>query len=483
MNKRPARALALVLALSLSAFSLPATAFALEAEGDEAALAETGLSLQTDRQAESWRYSGGEPTMAEESGDERGIEPLAFDLAWTETADGFLSSNGAVIEGAVRKGIDVSEHQGWIDWEAVKASDVDFAIIRCGYGNDWSAQDDRYWQRNVSECERLDIPYGVYIYSYAENLAMAQSEANHTLRLLAGHDPEYPVYYDLEESSMASADKRELLGDMAELFCSQIEAAGYTAGVYANLNWWNNYLTDPVFERWDRWVAQYNVSCWYTGSYGLWQSTSSGSVPGIAGPVDLNFEMVGYTKDVEEDAWFVESGAFRFAYGNGIIDGYGDGLFGPYDAITRGQVATILWRMAGSPARNAADFADVDYGAYYGAAIEWARATGVIHGFTQDGRDVFQPERSITREELAVMLSNYASVCDGVGSLGGVPALSAKPDAHEVSSWAAPQMAWAVECGIINGVQENGTAYLRPQHTATRAEMAQMVTTYLTAVV
>ena len=88
-------------------------------------------------------------------------------------------------------GIDVSSHQGKINWAEVKNSGVDFAIIRCGYGQNNPSQDDMFFARNVSECERLGIPYGVYLYSYALTENDAYSEAQHALRLIKGHNPKY----------------------------------------------------------------------------------------------------------------------------------------------------------------------------------------------------------------------------------------------------------------------------------------------------
>ena len=96
-------------------------------------------------------------------------------------------------------GIDVSSHQGYINWD-VAAGYIDYAIIRCGYGSDYTANDDSYWEYNASECERLGIPYGVYLYSYAEKESEAKSEADHVLRLLNGHNPTLPIYYDLEDT-------------------------------------------------------------------------------------------------------------------------------------------------------------------------------------------------------------------------------------------------------------------------------------------
>ena len=257
--------------------------------------------------ANSWRYTNGELTATE-------VKPKARAVsnAWEWTDEGYISSNGSVIEGAKYKGIDVSEHNGKINWEKVKADGIDFAIIRCGYGMDDPEQDDDYWEYNVSECERLGIPYGVYLYSYADSTTRASKEADHTLRLLEGHNPQLPVYYDLEETSLESESNRTLLANMAKTYCNKIEDAGYVVGVYSNTNWWNNYLTSSVFDQWDRWVAQYNYECRYEGEYTLWQCTSTGKVDGIKGNVDINFmfnskymesldDLAGENKDAIKD--------------------------------------------------------------------------------------------------------------------------------------------------------------------------------------
>ena len=177
-----------------------------------------------------------------------------------------------------------------IDWEKVKNDGIDFAIIRCGYGQDMESQDDDYWEANVEACEALGIPYGVYLYSYADTLEKAQSEAQHVLRLLEGHDPAYPVYYDLEDNiTLELSDSMKT--QVAATFCNIITDNGYEAGVYSSLYWWNDYLTDPVFNNWSRWVAQWNPTCDYQGEYELWQCSSTGQVDGIEGNVDLNFLM------------------------------------------------------------------------------------------------------------------------------------------------------------------------------------------------
>lgn len=177
--------------------------------------------------------------------------------------------------------IDVSEHQGKINWEKVKPQ-IDGAILRCGYGMDIEKQDDAYFKRNADECTRLGIPFGVYLYSYANSEEKAKSEAEHVLRLINGYKLSYPVYLDLEENGTQSGaiERANIFGDI-------IEKAGYWCGVYANLNWWNNYLVG--LERFTKWVAQYNRTCDYKGSHlDIWQYSSKGTVAGISGNVDMN---------------------------------------------------------------------------------------------------------------------------------------------------------------------------------------------------
>lgn len=231
----------------------------------------------------SWRYQNGERL-------EQNAPAEIMTLSLTEGVTVF-NSNGYW-------GIDVSHHQGEVNWEAVKAAGIDFAVIRCGYGDDLVSQDDRQWHRNVSECERLGIPYGVYLYSYATDASMAASEAAHTLRLLEGHNPDLPVFYDMEENRQLVLGASGL-AELARTYCDTLVAAGYDVGVYASLNWWQYYLTDPVFENWYRWIAEWRSSCTYTGRYEMWQYTDCGTISGINGVVDMNYwyEPIGVKED------------------------------------------------------------------------------------------------------------------------------------------------------------------------------------------
>ena len=119
------------------------------------------------------------------------------------------------------KVIDVSHHQGAIDWEQVKNAGIAGVIIRCGYGMDQASQDDREWKRNADACARLGIPFGAYLYSYADSIEKAASEAQHALRLLAGYRLSYPVYYDIQKAGTENG-----AAERARVFCEKIRSAG-----------------------------------------------------------------------------------------------------------------------------------------------------------------------------------------------------------------------------------------------------------------
>lgn len=200
------------------------------------------------------------------------------------------------------KGIDVSNAgQGKIaDWSKA-AKNIDFAIIKCGYGSDYTDQDDVQFKTNVAACQKYGVPFGVYLYSYATSVEKAKSEAAHALRMIKGLKLDYPVFLDLEESRISALGKAKIL-EITKAFCYEIEKAGYQYGTYANKNWFTNYLTDKWYDSKIKWVAQYNNSMTYTGTVDIWQYSSTGSVPGINGNVDMNYCYTSFVKgDVNND--------------------------------------------------------------------------------------------------------------------------------------------------------------------------------------
>ena len=185
------------------------------------------------------------------------------------------------------RGIDVSKYQGDIDFDKVKRSGVDFAIIRIGYGQ-YESQKDPKFERNYEGFKRVGIPVGVYLYSYAKSVEDAKREANVVLKWLNGRKLNLPVYYDIEDKSQINLGK-SVLTNMCVAFCSVIEKAGYWAGIYANKYFFTTYLDyQKLEERYTIWVAQYNDTNTYRGKYDMWQYTSSGRVDGISGNVDMD---------------------------------------------------------------------------------------------------------------------------------------------------------------------------------------------------
>ena len=212
----------------------------------------------------------------------------------------------------VYNGIDVSYYQKDIDWESVANSGVGFVIIRAGYGGNWESQDDAKLTEYVAACEKYNIPYGLYLYSYASEIdnsdTSAQAEARHMLRLLNtlktyNYEPNLgtKVFIDMEDGSVVNAGKDKLTA-VSDTFCSTIEANGYSCGVYANRTWLTNYLNAPdLAEKYDIWLAEYlpvvsptfNYAKTQTPIYNLteikyWQFASDGKISGISGNVDMD---------------------------------------------------------------------------------------------------------------------------------------------------------------------------------------------------
>ena len=198
-----------------------------------------------------------------------------------------------------KNGIDVSKYQGKINWEIVKPN-IDFAIIRCGYGSDYENQDDPEFKRNADECTRLGIPFGVYLYSYAKNTDSALSEANHVLRLIKDYKLEYPIFYDVEDKSQTSLSNKELT-DICTTFCDVLENNKYYVGIYSNLYLFNTKLNSSVLDKYDKWLAEWRNEPTYTKPFGMWQYTSNGSVPGINTRVDQDIAYKDYPKIIREN--------------------------------------------------------------------------------------------------------------------------------------------------------------------------------------
>ena len=193
------------------------------------------------------------------------------------------------------KYIDVSEHNGIIEWEKVKAN-VDGVIIRAGYGINHI---DKRFTYNISECNRLGIPCGAYWFSYALNPTMAKQEATYLLSAVKPYRVELPLAFDFEYDSTRVAQNNgvkvtmQLVSDMTRSFCEFIEGANYYVLNYSNPDYLDRFFDDDVETRFGTWLASWPSAKVYDVTKPprkcqIWQHTSKGSVPGINGNVDIN---------------------------------------------------------------------------------------------------------------------------------------------------------------------------------------------------
>lgn len=260
----------------------------------------------------------------------------------------------------VKTGVDVSKWQGEIDWEKAKADGVEFAMIRAGYGQ--GNIDDRF-KRNADECTRLGIPFGVYWFSYAYTEDMARKEAQYCLNAVAPYKLSYPIAFDFEYDSVDHAQgkgvivTKTLASAIARAFLTEIENAGYYATLYANPNYLATYFDDNIPTRYDIWLAQWPRNpqpepkpeqCG-----GMWQYTSSGTVDGIEGRVDMNYAYYDYPtltgnipepeepeQEEEPMTWEEEQkGATEWVVAEGLSDGER-----PNDGVKRIEFWVTLWR-------------------------------------------------------------------------------------------------------------------------------------------
>lgn len=195
------------------------------------------------------------------------------------------------------KGIDVSQYQQGVDFKKVKASGVDFVIIRAGYGK-YANQKDPCFESHYKAAKAAGLKVGAYWFSYATTAAEAKAEATACLSVIKGKTFEYPIYFDLEERSQF-AKGRSFCDSLVKTFCNALEHAGYWAGLYISRSPLQQYISASVAKRYALWVAEYGSRCNYGGTYGMWQYSSTGKVSGISGNVDMDICYVDYPAKIE----------------------------------------------------------------------------------------------------------------------------------------------------------------------------------------
>ena len=198
------------------------------------------------------------------------------------------------------KGIDVSEHQGVIDWAKVAKDGVKFAVIRAGYGRELS-QKDKQFERNYAGAKAAGIQVGAYWYSYANSVERGEQEAKTCLKVLEGKRFELPIFFDQEYEKSILALSNKTRTDIVLKFLETVKGAGRKVGLYSSTNFITTKLQADRLTAYPLWLAEYGTKLHYIGKVWAWQYTSKGRVAGVRGNVDCNHGYFAQTKPTNPD--------------------------------------------------------------------------------------------------------------------------------------------------------------------------------------
>lgn len=206
------------------------------------------------------------------------------------------------------KGIDVSSHNGVIDWAKVKSAGIEFAILRAGYGK-FENQVDKTFVTNATGALAAGLHVGAYWFSYAITAEDARKEAQLFAKQLEPYKKkfDFPVYFDYEYDSENYSARNgvtptaTLRESLVKAFCDEIQSRGWRAGVYTNMDYLKNRWRIEALDEWELWLADYtgdpDVEC------GMQQTGSTGKVNGISGNVDMNTAFADYPALMKHDGW------------------------------------------------------------------------------------------------------------------------------------------------------------------------------------
>lgn len=228
--------------------------------------------------------------------------------AWKKVNGVYQMPDGSAIQNVLARGIDVSRWQGEINWSQVAADDVSFVML----GTRSKGAVDPYFHRNIQQASAVGVKVGVYIYSLATTVEMAEAEADFVLDLIHDYPVSYPVALDMEDSTQGNLSKEELAA-IANAFCKKISDSGYYPIIYANENWLKNKLDMSLMD-YPVWVARYSARPSYQNPV-MWQATSTGSVKGINGNVDIDFQFKDFSGQIPANTWRTINGK-RYYYSN-----------------------------------------------------------------------------------------------------------------------------------------------------------------------
>lgn len=227
---------------------------------------------------------------------------LSAAVLWTMPA---VTADAVNANGAIARGVDVSKHNGAINWGQVAGAGMNFTFIKVGSTNSGI---DPNFASNITNAQAAGLKTGVYLYSYATTPEAAANEANLVLQWIDGYTVNYPVVFDIEDKCHKNLSSQQLI-DIVNAFCTVIDAAGYYPMVYSNKNMFAGKLS---IVGWDKWVAQYNDTCEYNNNVCFWQYTGSGKVNGFSGKVDINYQYKDFSNLIIPEGFLQRNGQTRF---------------------------------------------------------------------------------------------------------------------------------------------------------------------------
>ena len=195
-------------------------------------------------------------------------------------------------------GVDLSKHNGDVDFEMLKKAGVNYVILRAGYGKSVSQKDQKF-DVNYAKAKAIGLDVGAYWYSYAESTSEAEQEAEACLKIISGRQFEYPIYFDLEEARQFKIGPI-FCTNAVNMFCDAIESAGFFAGLYMSKSPMMQYISPETRKKYALWVAQYSSKCTYPEPYGMWQFTPNGILMGHRVYFDFNECNVDYPALMKE---------------------------------------------------------------------------------------------------------------------------------------------------------------------------------------
>ncbi len=315
----------------------------------------------------------------------------AFVLAGLLALAPVQTARAANAGNAIARGIDVSKHNGAINWGSVASSGISFAFIKVGSAKSGM---DPYFDANIRGAQAAGIKTGVYIYSYASTVEQAKNEADMVVGWLENYTVSYPVVYDVEDTCHKGMSQAQLQA-LIDTFCQTVSAAGYYPMVYSSKNWFNQKIGNVNY---DKWVAQYADNLEYNGA-SFWQSTSHGSVAGVNTRVDINYQFKDFSSLIISDGFLDRNGQTMFFAGYKMQRGWVNHNETRYYLNENGHLQRNCWfsdesgmyylTADGSVARGQADVEGQQY--YFDG--NGVRLTGWVN--LENGRFYYAPDTGV----------------------------------------------------------------------------------------